>query len=175
GGEEVAARAPRAPCDPGQARGARQAAPVGAAARGPVALAPQRARRPALLPPVPDPALAAPATVRGRRVEEGDPRGKSRVHQCERLLPGLSSAEELRGRSNPAEVPAAEPESREFKVGPPEPSTVPGRTLPPRQSERARTAASPRLERRRDLSRVVGPGTQGHVHEHETFSLVPCS
>src|SRR5262249_59532059 len=107
--------------------------------------------------------------------EEGDARGKGRVHQCDGLPPGPSSAEELTGRSNPAEVPAAEPESREFKVGPPEPSTVHGRTLPPRHSDRARTAASPRPERRRDLSRVVGPGTQGHVHEHEAFSLVPCS
>ena len=126
---------------------AREAPVVGIAGHRPVDLAAQKNRRSALLLPFADPALAAASAVGGRRVEEGDPRGQGRVHESESLLLRLSAPEELRSRSDPAEVPAAEPESRELEIGPPKPSCVHVRKLstPPKGIDSvAETSGEPR-------------------------------
>ena len=97
---------------------ARETAVVRVSGHRPVHLrAEQQNRLAALTAPLADPALATPTAVGGGGVEERDPGGPGSVHQRKCLVLGLPPAEELRRRADPAEVPAAEPDSRELEAG----------------------------------------------------------
>src|SRR5207302_10313110 len=73
-----------------------------------------------LLQPIPDHPLGGPATIAVRRVKVVDARVPGVVHKGEGRLFVLPLPEQLRGRTNPAESPAAEPQHRDTHPGPPQ-------------------------------------------------------
>src|SRR5207302_205589 len=85
--------------------------------------------RPTLAPPLPDPALASPAPVGGRRVEEVDACRLGSIHDREGLGLVLPPAEKLRSRADPAEVSAAEADARELETAATEPPVLHGESV----------------------------------------------